>query len=267
MSLRIRHLQADARGPAAPTGRVWRTCLRDIVFLDADAPNAARTDLSGAEAYGLLLEIICGLRSPMVGETQVLGQFRAFLSSLPPGDRVAILGNQLIHDARAIREQFLRGLGSRTYGSEVRRRLDGCRVIAMIGAGALATELGPYLADRGLLHQWSRADLDTVSTRLTSREPAALVVAAPATDSAIARVARRYPALQRVVDLRAAEQRGPLDVAAPVVTLDDLFTAMQETAAVSTEQVSRARRAIRARAAAFESRPLIRPFGWDDLCA
>ena len=70
------------------------------------------------EAYRLLLEILCGLRSPMVGETQVMGQFKAFLASL---DRehawVNRVGQRLLTDARDVRTRHLQGLGSRSYGS------------------------------------------------------------------------------------------------------------------------------------------------------
>jgi len=93
----------------------WRTCLREVTFFDPharesapDCEEAERSHqaeratepgygaephggkatraLAGAEAYVFLLETICGLNSPMIGETQVLGQFRTFLASLPPAD-------------------------------------------------------------------------------------------------------------------------------------------------------------------------------------
>ena len=78
-------------GQDSPVGALptWRTCLREVVFLDdAPAPPTADTHdqlLTEGQAYRLLLEILCGLQSPMTGETQVLGQFKAFLASLPKG--------------------------------------------------------------------------------------------------------------------------------------------------------------------------------------
>ncbi|TAK16175.1 MAG: hypothetical protein EPO35_05870, partial [Acidobacteria bacterium] len=68
-------------GDATVDGRLsWRTCLRDVTFVDE--AHSADT-LAEEDAYALLLEVLCGLRSPMLGETQVMGQFKAFLATVP----------------------------------------------------------------------------------------------------------------------------------------------------------------------------------------
>ena len=98
---------------------IWRTCLREVWFAEeagelsgtevvdvgiaseqSEASPRERSGERGAaaservggrgaapsnvdgDAYRLLLEILCGLQSPMLGETQVMGQFKSFLSSL-----------------------------------------------------------------------------------------------------------------------------------------------------------------------------------------
>ena len=125
----------------------WRTCLRDVTFVDES--HSADT-LAEEDAYALLLEVLCGLRSPMLGETQVMGQFKAFLASVPAEHAwVKRIGQRLLADAGAVREQHLRNLGSRTYGSAVRHRVAGVERLAIIGTGQLASEVLCFLADTG----------------------------------------------------------------------------------------------------------------------
>jgi glutamyl-tRNA reductase len=276
----------------------WRTCLREVTFVDPDAPGAApdceeaershqaeratepgygavphggkaARPLTGAEAYVFLLETICGLNSPMLGETQVLGQFRTFLASLPPAEAswLGPVGRQLMTDARTIRERHLRGLGSRSYGSAVRRHLDGADTVALVGAGSLATELLPYLSDGRRVDQWTRQDIARAEGRGAAPVSAVLVIAAPIRNEAVSRIARCYARVARVIDLRSAEEPEPFDSALSVVTLDDVFASVEASAADTLARVERARHDIRGMAAAFDKRPQLRPFGWDDLCA
>lgn len=269
MSFYIRHRAAADLGIPPPDARAprWRTCLREIAFFEgAPARAEAGGALCGADAYALLLEIVCGLHSPIVGETQVMGQFRAFLGSLEGVPWLVSIGDELVHDARRVRERHLRGVGSGGYGREVRRWLQGCEVIALIGSGALASELRPYLEDCGRVEEWSRRHLSPAVLRSIAAGPAGIVVAAPVTTSAIAHVARHYPDLRHVVDLRAAGERSPLPFPS-IITLDALFTGALESAAVSAERVAAARAMIRELAHAFASRQQVRPFGWEDLCA
>lgn len=271
MVLRIRHrLTPEGAPPPAlePSAATWRTCLREITFLDGGASKGDPSELSGPDAYALLLEILCGLHSPIVGETQVLGQFRTYLRSLsgPEAARLSSIGDRLITDAREVRERHLRGVSSGSYGGEVRRRLRGCSVVAIIGRGALAAELHPYLEDCGRLDEWTRDGIEAAGTRPVTREPAGLVIAAPVGNAAIHAVADRYANLRSVVDLRAPDHRAPLALP-DVSTLEDLFAAVQASAIVSEDRVAGARMLIRDLADAFGSRQYVRPFGWDDLCA
>ncbi|MEX2271172.1 MAG: hypothetical protein WD690_06875 [Vicinamibacterales bacterium] len=250
----------------------WRTCLREVVFLERETPASAgrgAQPMRGAEAYAFLLETICGLHSRMLGETQVLGQFRAFLASLSPVDApwLDAVGQQLIADARAIRERHLRGLGSRSYGSAVRRYLTGAETVTLVGAGALARELLPYLSEGRRVDRWTRQDVAGAPGRAASPAPAVLVIAAPLRAGGIEAVARCYTSLIRIVDLRDAEARDVLSIATPVISLDDVFADVAATSAAVDERVESARREIQGMAAAFERRHQLRPFGWDDLCA
>jgi glutamyl-tRNA reductase len=261
----------------------WRTCLRDVIFVDADDPDLNRHAISDADAYRLLLEILCGLDSPMVGETQVMGQFKTFLAGLPDEHAwIQRVGQRLLADAGRVREQHLRHLGSRSYGSAVRRYTGpGVRAV-VVGAGQLAQEIVPFLAtDSRTVDQWQRAvpveaspiagvtvrSLDALFTTPSVSEPAVLVVAAPVPRETIARVASRYANLTRVIDLRAERDREPAVTGVPLTTLDDVFADMTAARTRATTQVDAAREDIARRSRQFGLRDDLRPFGWDDLCA
>ena len=267
-----------------PGGPVWRTCLREVWFgRSDDIPSGVADALTHADAYARLLEIICGLQSPLVGETQVLGQFKIFLGGLD--DSAAWLqpiGQRLLTDARAIRSRHLQDLGSRTYGSAVRRYVADCVVVALVGGGALAQEILPFLTPRHRIDLWTRRLLaiagptnhhllsnwqDVAVDRISS---AGLVIAAPIPDDALAQVASRYDHLLRLVDLRAdaeAASAGPAIDVPQRVTLAQLFADKAAAEFAAAGQLSAARAEIQLRARQFDRAELVRPFGWDDLCA
>src|SRR5262245_7062896 len=124
--------------PAALNGLEWQTCLRRILFLNANEHRAlieAAEDENcsptvevyrGQEAYRFLLEFLCGVNSPIVGETAVMGQFKEFLlhakfSRTPWGSFLRDLSSNLMIDAKRIRHEHLQHLGSQSYGSLVRQ--------------------------------------------------------------------------------------------------------------------------------------------------
>jgi len=183
-------------------------------------------------------------------------------------------------DAREIRTEFLQGLGSRSYGSAVRRYLGDWPQAVVIGTGKLANEVLPFLAEGDRkVDQWGRADASGSDTPVTYRTlqdvdafpisnlPAALVIAAPVASDVVDRVAARYVNLQCVIDLRGELGSGPLHVAAPVITLQDLFARMSAATGFAARHVEAARVEIVSRSRRYELRDELRPFGWDDLCA
>ncbi len=62
---------------------VMKTCQRTLVlsFGECNVSKPQNTEVSheiyhGTEAYTYLLEIICGLKSKLVGENEIVGQFK-----------------------------------------------------------------------------------------------------------------------------------------------------------------------------------------------
>ena len=154
-------INREPNGGSIPSGvPVWRTCLREVLFAqsaDTFEHTAGSARLDG-RAYRLLLEILCGLQSPMIGETQVVAQFKAFLAALPQEHAwIRRTGQRLLADARQVRTAHLQGLGSRSYGSAVRRCIGPSETPVLIGTGKLATDILPYLAETGReVDQWGR---------------------------------------------------------------------------------------------------------------
>jgi glutamyl-tRNA reductase len=283
MTFAIAHDDGADRSGGTGDAIVWRTCLRDVTFApEIGGLCASGSRLAGRDAYALLLEILCGLRSPIVGETEVLGQFRSFLSSTSR-DHVWLhdLARRLLTDAREIRSRHLVGLGSRTYGSAVRRRLAGVRHVALLGTGALGRELWPFLhVDGRTVDVWGRRErcplpnvpasaYRRVGGAATSQDAVrpALVIAAPVDAHTISAVASHYAGTELIVDLRGEPDRQPAPALAPLVTLADVFNGMRQAGHHTASKVACARQDIERRSEEFAGRMDLRPFGWDDLCA
>jgi glutamyl-tRNA reductase len=276
--------QAPGPAPAPPDAVRWRTCLREVAFLgDASAPAPDVPVVFDGDAYALLLEIICGLRSPLIGETEVQAQFKAFLSSLDRARHGTLfsLGQRILSDAKTIRQHHLQGFGTHSYGHLVRAHVAPDQHLVVIGTGALAQEILSELGDRPAVDQWGRkpehADEvgDGVRYRLfadapqadVSSAPATIVIAAPADSADLLAVSRTYARIDRVIDLRAADQRTPVVFGEDLVTLDDLFDEARAAGAAPARSVDAAHRDIEALARAFGQREELHPFGWDDVCA
>jgi glutamyl-tRNA reductase len=263
---------ADESGvPVSGVCAVFRTCVRDVVFLD-EFTDARHPILEDGAAYARLIEIVCGLHSPMAGETQVQGQFKTFLDGLDGRTQQWLrrLGQQVLADARRIRDTHLQGLGSRTYGSAVRRHTQSCARVAIIGAGALAREIHDYVAEAHEVDVWTRARLQQLQLAPASTpvavESTTLVVAAPVDADTITRVASVYPSLTQVIDLRAIDEVTPLPSGVPAHDLTDIFADAQASCA-AVARISDARADAGHCGHRFDSREELHPFGWEDLCA
>ena len=273
--------QPSGAGSWPDSALVWRTCVREIALVDGPSPLPAGARVWHNEAaYAHLLEVICGLDSPMVGETEVLHQFKVFTAGLSPDHRpFHEVAQSLLTDARGIRSRHLIGLGSRSYGSAVRRLVADAPRVALVGTGMLAKEIAPYLArPERIVDLWGRGEhvdgFDQVSYRLLSasptvsiEQPVVLVIAAPLPSSEIVRLAARYRNVIALIDLRAEGANDPAPAVAPIVTLADVFAGVQDAAGVTALRVQAARDDIRACARAFATRAKLNPSGWHDLCA
>jgi len=297
----LRH-EAREKIPAVLNGLEWQTCLRRILILNANESASTIAALEhgemalptveifrGQQAYRFLLEVICGLNSPIVGETAVMGQFKEFLLSakFPKnhwGSFLRQLATNLMIDAKRIRHNHLQGIGSQSYGSLVRQQVKGIPAVAVLGAGKLAREILPWLIGKtkvrvfyrnyehakDLLEIYPEIDLVKYSdadARWPQNE-AALVIAAPLSASEVS----RWRGMQRAtfnkcLDLRGEAASDPVSGDGDVIKLHELFEALRTERKRLEGHVEAARAEIKQLVQRQSQQAQFRPFGWEDLCA
>ena len=288
--------KAGAKWPAAINGLEWQTCLRRIVLLHksetaALIPNlpAGSETYEGQAAYNFLLEVICGLRSPLVGETAVMGQFKEFCAgarfpSNEWGRFLRRMTSDLLVDAKRVRCQHLEGLGSQSYGGMVRQHLKGIPSVIVLGAGQLAEEILPWIVGKtdvtvcartperakGLLEQHEQIRLTqfTLEAAQDETRPTAIVIAAPLKASAVAEwMALQSTPFVKILDLRGEAETDPLNCSLPVIRLSEMFAAVKNDRPKLAARVAAARDEITKAAQRLIEQAQFRPFGWEDLCA
>ncbi len=140
------------------------TCQRTILFghgpaaLDGLSTIASRAGIDedsllgecdlhqGPNAYRFLLEVLLGLKSQVVGEYEIVGQFRKAYqdfskeSNLQTG--LLTLLEKLLKDAKEVRTKHLLNIGQQTYASITRRlcqtRIPAGSKVLLVGSGELA---------------------------------------------------------------------------------------------------------------------------------
>src|SRR6185503_4336319 len=217
--------------PITLNGLEWQTCLRRISLLHksnraALAPVVPETSeiFEGKDAYNFLLEVVCGLRSPLVGETAVMGQFREFCAKakFPASEWgwfLRRLTSDLLVDAKRVRYRHLEGLGTQSYGGMVRQHLKNLPSVFVLGAGQLAQEILPWLIGKTdvtvfyrnamraetLIENYPEVKLAQFKIeRHEESRPTALVIAAPVT----AREINSWIRLQQTPFVKALDLRG-----------------------------------------------------------
>lgn len=270
-SLTLLHRSKDRPGAISENvGPVWATCLREIAFVAEETSQEAGRAVKDVEihrdeqAFLFLMEILCGLKSPVLGETEVMGQFKTFVNTLAPDHplkRSPALLPFIFNSVKEARTRYLSATGSLTYGQIVRRWLKDSSSVALWGYGSLGTEIYPWIREktRAVVVRTERRDEGVpFVTSPTGFSVDTHVIAAPLSDEVVARLAE--DAL--VVDLR--------DRALPSRTglhnLADLFREIRDLRRERDEIVPRCQSFLQGKAIEYFERHQIRPFGWEDLC-
>jgi glutamyl-tRNA reductase len=286
--------------PVVLNGLEWQTCLRRILFLNrfenSALIEAAENSVSGSvevyrgrDAYGFLLEVICGLNSPLVCETAVMGQFREFCSharfpNTPWGWFLRQFTSNVLVDAKRVRREHLQGIGSQSYGSLVRQHVKGMPTVAVLGVGKLAREILPWLigktSARLFYRNWQHAkDLLNEYPELLlneyanddagwQQEETGLVIAAPLKASHVEDWVRlQSTTFSKCLDLRGDATADPITLPIPVIKLSELFDALRSERQRLEGRVEAARAAIQLLVQRQTLQAQFRPFGWEDLCA
>ncbi len=151
-----------------------KTCQRSILLGVGSYPDfhpmndlCQRRDFyKGIDVYIFLLEMICGLKSQMCGETEIVSQFkeayRGYLENFYRSSKLIRILEKLLQDNKKIRSEHLRGLKVKTYPSVAQSLINKFHPnesdILVLGSGKLGTELIGQLSKKYSLTVTSRND-------------------------------------------------------------------------------------------------------------
>jgi glutamyl-tRNA reductase len=128
---------------------VLKTCQRTL-FIQEKAPVQIEHAeyFHGLEGYLYLLETICGLKSRLVGENDIVNQFKeayhAYMGQDQKCSLVIQVLEKLFQDAKDIRTKHLIGIGQKSYATIARRQLIGqkkANTVLITGSGLLAEDM------------------------------------------------------------------------------------------------------------------------------
>lgn len=133
---------------------IMSTCQRTIVIghQNIEVENITESEnyevKKGKDAYLYLLEITCGLKSKLIGENEIVGQFKKaykeYASSENRNNKVLSIIEKLFKDTKEIRTKYLIGLGQKTYASIARREIYNkhkASKVLILGSGQMAEDL------------------------------------------------------------------------------------------------------------------------------
>ena len=281
--------------PATLNGIEWQTCLRRVSLLHKSTsasllPAVQETSevFEGKDAYNFLLEVVCGLRSPLIGETAVMGQFREFCAhaKFPASEWgwfLRRLTSDILVDAKRVRYRHLEGLGSQSYGGMVRQHLKNIPSVFVLGAGQLAQEILPWLLGKTDVTVFYRNAMraecllkDYPQLRLAQftgaahaeKRDSAIVIAAPLSASEIENwVGLQSTPFVKALDLRGEAESDPFQPAFPILRLSEMFAELKNERPKVAARLAAARADINKAAQRLAEQAQFRPFGWEDLCA
>jgi glutamyl-tRNA reductase len=272
-------------------GLVWTTCLRQILFThheEFEQHQIYDSDLvlTSTEAVAFLAEVLCGLKSPVFGETEVFGQFKIFLDATPKNNPVISSQAKWIRFVfelvKNLRTEHIKNTGSNSYGSTLRKLTRDVSQLSIIGAGQLATEILPWISKNKKiqLHVRNTEKYEELSikfpevkiTKLYSNDTSfdkALIIAAPIDNAdLIASIERAENKPEFIYDLRASgfEELSKSLKHIKMLSLSDFFEIFNEDKVKFENLKIKISQIIQQRCEDYSNRSEIRPHGWDDLC-
>ena len=240
----------------------------------------------GGPAYQFLLELITGLRSKIVGETEVFGQFKCFLERCEKENHdqwyyFKKWAHFLIVDCKKIREKFLTGIGNQSYGSLVRRHLGAREHVLVLGAGMLTKDILPWVQSserkvdvlvrnldraRALQEKYPEVIFREIQGSLCIEKPYCLIIAAPIPNDELMILLQLWGSPQLVMDLRDVTTQ-VMNIGVPWLSLQELFLVLKEQNSLIQKIVLSVRNEIRKLTEVRLETIVHRPFGWEDVCA
>lgn len=262
---------------------IWKTCLRTFVFVKDNTNRDYSGDYyEGDAAYSFLLATICGLHSPMIGETEIVAQFKQFIKEKPMAIKTKI-AQQLLKDCKELRTRYLKGRGGQSYGSYTQSMSHGHDSIVFLGNGALTSEILPIIKKFSgniiiqarnlektaeLQKRFSNICAEDIHGHKALRDNALIVIAAPmSTDILNDHLSRNF-VNSTILDMRALGHNAPLELPAHLTcqSLDEIFSHIKKTQEKMKVIAELIADEIQEKSAAWNLKAISRPFGWEDLC-
>ncbi len=272
----------------------WKTCLRQLYLglsnWSYETNRAPSEALVGVDAYQRLVEIVCGLHSPLFGETEVFGQFKDLVQAFQMEDayihqrfqKLFALVNQ---DVKTIRNQYLRDCGGISYGSIVRKQVKGRKAVHILGAGQLVREMLPWISKEPLelrIHcrrpekardqlageRFTHLEAMNQSEALVNHGNDALVIAAPMSARDIQEwMVRRTFQPACLIDLRGDCDEDPVELlSGERVDLHKVFEQIAANKQKHQEVRALAIKAIERLTSQRAKEIEYRPYGWEEIC-
>ena len=268
---------------------VWKTCMRTIVCFDgpqlshvqskAKLLNLELEILKDGDAYQYLLEVICGLKSEITGETQVLGQFKTFLSDIEKSHRSFYLNHyalfqSLLQDCKELREKHIQNWGGSSYGSLTRRMLEKFPHVSVLGNGQLAQSLLPWMKEKSVVvhgrtprgQEERSLDLESFKANV-GYKCRSLVVAAPVQNSFLTQLFAEGN-FGQIIDWRTEASLEAVDLPAGIQyhSFKHLAAFMESEKAKRDKHIDLLKTVLQEKTDKFSNRKQHRPQGWEDLC-
>lgn len=270
---------------------IWSTCLRQIAFLDPQQfenykSQILATDevLKDSPAFLFLLEVICGLQSPMLGETEVQGQFKSFFQQhLSFHNSLKNTCENLLALAKKIRAEHLQELGCHSYGSWIRKRLAVDVSVGIVGSGHLVSEILPWLKAKTDVKIYARDPQKAknfvavvphvrVLDLASPMQVKDLVLAAPVSNAWVMETSQQLVPGAQVLDLRGETELSSQDIQdlktrdLIYVSLRDIMSDVSENKNAMAQKILAAKSSVQKAVEILAQKSLLRPGGWEDLC-
>lgn len=265
---------------------IWQTCLRKIIFFDS--PEAEQFFQSKEilelkkeqQALQFLIEVLCGLQSKVIGETEIFGQFKKFIET-PEAKKISFFRNPsfiqfIFQQVKELREKYLLGLAVNSYGSLIRKKCIQDGEISLIGYGQLAQEIIPWLKKSKKIHVHVRKSERYQPTEqlafhdLTSQPLQSVVILAAPVESVVLESILKNKHVEQIIDCRALDQtqyslKNKIS-ARHIIELKDIFNSLENEKIKFQKILPAIKSEIFERAEGYIFKVQHRPHGWEDLC-
>lgn len=272
----------------------FKTCLREIHFfnlnhlsLDQEKELKQLSIHQGEKALDFLINLLCGFKSRVLGETEIFGQFKKFYESHDVYARAKFLHPQtmrfVFESVKELREKHIRLWGCHSYGSVIRKLIRDYGTVDLVGFGHLSQEIMPWLEQKSVtayvrspekVRVCENTDQYTNLKKLEALHESAfssevLILAAPVlSEQILAKIESSSQQIKVIIDCRALDENivslRQL-TSANVVELKDLFSSLESEQVRLEEKVNFVKALISEKVCKYVMREVHRPQGWDDL--